>query len=155
MSLRSRASELMDLIMNPMRCIVPLGMSNYADGTRYMWTKKDLEFMSSFVEKNIQVRLKELWVDLKKICDEGTYNTWMIDTVLIAKENVERIQKSIEEGVQVRYYGALGSEEGLIDKAKIAAEVPASVREQSWEAFAEVLSVIADHLDNLIPPFDL
>jgi hypothetical protein len=146
----------MDLIQNPTQCLVPSLVSVYEDGTRYLWAKKDCEYMNSFVEKNIQVRLKELWVDLKKIHDEGTYNTWMIDTVAAAKTNVSAMKKGIEEGIQVRYYSAAGSDAGLIDKARICAEVPASVKKGCWELLAEVLTVIVEDLENLIPqPVDL
>lgn len=150
-SLRSKADSIMDLIQDPMQCLTPAMMSILDNGTRYLWDKKDCEYMNSFVEKNVQVHMKLLWIDLKKIREEGTYNTWMIDTVAAAKTNVSRLKECIEEGIQVRYYGAAGSADGLIDKAKINMVVPACVKEGCWEHLAEVLSVILDDLDGLIP----
>lgn len=150
-SLRSKANSIMDLIQDPMVCLVPSLTSILDDGTHYLWDKKDIEYMNSFILKNIQVQMKFLWLDIKKIYDEGTYNTWMIDTVAMAKTNVRCLKNSIEEGIQVRYHNASGSTDGLIDKAKINCVVPACVKEGCWAHLAEVLSVILEGLDDFIP----
>jgi hypothetical protein len=150
-TLSSKTQSIMDLIQDPMSCLTPPLMNIYADGTQYLWEKKDIEYMNSFIEKNIRVQLKELWIDLKKIHDEGTYNTWMTDTVTAAIGNVRRLKERIEEGIQVRYYDAQGSVEGLIDKARISMEVPAGVKGGCWELLAEVLTVILEDLEALIP----
>lgn len=150
----SKTQRIMDLIQDPMLCLTPPLTSIYVDGTCYLWEKKDCEYMNSFIEKNIRVQLKELWIDLKKIHGEATYNTWMADTVGAAIGNVRRLKEGIEEGIQVRYYGAQGSDAGLIDKAHIFMEVPACVKGDCWEMLAEVLTVILEGLENLIPQFE-
>ena len=98
--------------------------------------------------------MKQLWIDIKKIRDEWTYNTWMIDTVAAAKTNVSRLKEGIEEGIQVRYYGAAGSADGLIDKAKINCVVPACVKEECWGYLVEVYDVILEDLEGLIPQYE-
>lgn len=150
-SLRSKTDSIMNLIQDPLQCLVPALMSTLDDGTRYLWSKKDIEYMNSFVLKNIQVQMKEVWIDMKKIRDEGTYNSWMIDTVAAAKDNVRRLKDGIEEGIQVRYYGATGTVDGLIDKAKICMEVPACVKEECWGYLVEVYDVVLEDLEGLIP----
>lgn len=129
--------------------LTPVGLSIYDNGTRYEWTRTDFNYMKSFVEKNTRVHLQHLYVDLKKIHGEGTYNTWMTDTVAAAIKNVGALKDTIYAGIQSRYYG-IGTGE-LVDKAHINIEVPACVHIGSWESLYEVIEYIYDELERLIP----
>jgi hypothetical protein len=151
-SLRSKVKSLLDLIENPTQMLTPIGLSTYENGNRYEWSRNDFDYHKSFVEKNVRVHLQHLYVDLKKIYEEGTYNTWMTDTVTAAIQNVGSLKVSIYAGIQSRYYGSsgMGTAE-LIDKAKINIEVPACVHIESWENLHEVLDYIYDELGRLIP----
>ena len=151
-SLRSNVKSLLDLIENPMLMLTPVGLSIYENGTRYEWSQADLDYLKSFVDKNTRVHLQHLYVDLKKIYEEGTYNTWMTDTIGAAIQNVGSLKESIYAGIQSRYYGSsrMGTEE-LVDKAKINIEVPACVHKESWENLHEVLDHIYAELQRLIP----
>jgi hypothetical protein len=151
-SLRSKVKSLVDLIENPMQMLTPIGLSIYENGTRYEWSQADLDYLKSFVDKNTRVHLQHLYVDLKKIYEEGTYNTWMTDTVVAAIQNVGALKDSIHAGIQSRYYGCscIGTAE-LVDKARINIEVPACVHKESWENLLEVLRYIYEELGRLIP----
>ena len=129
--------------------LTPVGISMCDNGTRYEWTRTDFDYMKSFVDKNTRVHLQHLYIDLKKIYEEGTYNTWMADTVAAAIKNVGTLKDSIYAGIQSRYYGSGTGE--LLDKAKINIEVPACVRLVSWESLHEVLDYMYDELELLIP----
>jgi hypothetical protein len=153
-SLRSKVKSLLDLIENPTQMLTPVGLSIYEDGTRYEWSRTDFDYMKSFVEKNTRVHLQHLYVDLKKIYVEGTYNTWMTDTIGAAIKNVGSLKDSIHTGIQSRYYRSSQMDTStaeLVDKAKINIEVPASVHLESWESLHEVLDYIYDELERLIP----
>ncbi len=152
-SLRSNVKSLLDLIENPMLMLTPVGLSIYENGTRYEWSQMDLDYLKSFVDKNTRVHLQHLYVDLKKIYEEGTYNTWMTDTVEAAIQNVGSLKDSIYAGIQSRYYGSswLPMRAELVDKAKINIEVPACVHKESWESLHEVLDHIYAELQRLIP----
>ena len=70
-TLRGLVTDVINVIDDPMDCLSPFGISIYPDGTRYEWSKKDFDFMKSFVEKNVKVHLQSVWMDLKKIRDIG------------------------------------------------------------------------------------
>jgi hypothetical protein len=145
-SLRERVKGLLYIIENPTQFLTPVGVSE-ENGVRYIWTRTDFDYMKSFVEKNTRVHLQSLYVDLKKILSEGTYNTWMVDTVEAAIKNVDSLLENTRRGIYARYYdndSALAATL-LIDKAHINIEVPARVRMDSWYYFVEVLDCI--HLD--------
>jgi hypothetical protein len=109
--------------------------------------------MKSFVEKNTRVHLMSLYMDLKKILSEGTYNTWMADTVTAAIKNVDDLRENVSRGINARYYDndTTLAANLLVDKAHINIEVPACVRSGSWEYFLEVLDCVYEDLVRILP----
>lgn len=151
-SLRERVKTILNLIEDPTQALLPVGESE-ENGGLYVWNREDFEYMKSFVEKNTRVHLQHLYVDLKKILSEGTYNTWMADTVTAAIKNVDTLRESINRGISARYEEnntALAATL-LVDKAHINIEVPACVRESSWLYLVEVLDCVYEDLEQLIP----
>lgn len=151
-SLRSKIKSLLDIIDDPLTISIPLGVSMYEDGTSYSWSRADFDYHKSFVEKSVRVHLQHLYVDLKKIHSEGTYNTWMADTVTFAIKNIESLTQTLIGGIRGRYAdGDPVLAAGLVDKAKINIEVPACVHESSWNSLVEVLDSVHQGLQHLIP----
>ncbi len=151
-ALRERIKSLLDIIENPTQILTPVGISE-GNGVRYDWTRTDFEYMKSFVEKNTRVYLQSLYVDLKKILSEGTYNTWMADTVTAAIKNVDRLRENLSRGISARYEENNTSLAAtlLVDKAHINIEVPACVRMGSWYYFVEVLDCVYEDLVRILP----
>ncbi len=151
-SLRERVKSLLDIIENPTQVLTPVGLGE-ENGVRYDWTRTDFDYMKSFVEKNTRVHLMSLYMDLKKILAEGTYNTWMADTVTAAIKNVDRLREHINRGIYARYEENNTSLAAslLVDKAHINVEGPACIRMESWYYFVEVLDCIYEDLVRIMP----